>query len=268
MKSFFDKRPLLFAHRGYSQKFPENTLLAFEKAVETGIDVLELDIRLTGDDQLVVFHDEEVSRITEATGLVREYALRDLQQLNAGFHFAEETNHFPYRQSPVKIPGLTELFETFPEQKFNIDIKDNEIFAAEKLWELIQRQHLHHQVLVGSYHFEVLTHFRKLANGTVPTSASSREVWHFGLSQKIGLSRLVPLSLNALQVPTTYSCFNLANRRFIRAVHKRGLFVHYWTVNDPVQIRYLLDLGADGIMSDNPALLMEIYHILNGAGPT
>ena len=97
---------------------------AFEQAFKIGVDVLELDVRLTADDEFVIFHDSDLPRVTNGQGLIREFSLTDLKQFHAGYHFTENERFYPFREQKVQIPALAELVETFPEMKFNIDLKD------------------------------------------------------------------------------------------------------------------------------------------------
>ncbi len=259
MRPFLAKNPLLFAHRGCSIDFPENTLPAFTHAVKLGIDALELDLQLTADHQLVIFHDLEVSRVTNGHGFIRDFTLKELKTLDAGFFFQGPDGSYLFRGQQLTIPTLDELLGTIPGIRLNIDLKNQAFIAAEQLWRIIQERQLFDQVLVGSFQHEILTYFRKISRGQVATSASSREVWRWGLSQKLGFSWPGRLAMDALQIPTRHRHFDLTTPRFIRAAHRRGLHVHYWTINTESEMVRLLDAGADGLMTDVPELLVQVF---------
>lgn len=259
-KSFLaEKHPLLFAHRGASAEFPENTLPAFQRATEYGIDAFEIDVRLTADDQLVVHHDPDVQRTTGQSGAIRELKLADLEKLNAGYYFTDSGGDFPFRAYPVAIPTLETLFHEFSNIRFNIDLKSHEPVAVEILWKLIQQTKMHGQVLVGSFHHPVLKHFRRISAGTVATSATEREVWQLAAAWLTGTVGFFPLKMDALQLPTRHGKIDLTHPRVIQAAHRHNLAVHYWTVNDPSEMKSLLLKGADGIMTDDPRQLKAVF---------
>jgi glycerophosphoryl diester phosphodiesterase len=258
MKKFFGKRPLLFSHRGANRIFPENSIPAFSLAIENGVDVLETDVRLTIDNQLVVFHDATLERMTGQAGFVRQISVDEIQKFNIGFNFQVE-DEFPFRNQPFFIPTIEALFEKFPAMKFNIDIKDQEFLAAEILWDIIKRKNLYEQILVGSFYSDIIKYFRKISQRKVATSASQQEMWYWGLSHQLGFSLPFRPPMAAFQIPTRYKMFNLTTPRFIQQTHEKNIFIHYWTINDPQEMERLFNAGADGIMSDEPALLVRTY---------
>ncbi|MCK5740231.1 glycerophosphodiester phosphodiesterase [bacterium] len=249
MKLFFEKSPILFAHRGCSRHFPENTLPAFQAGVDTGVDALEIDVRLTKDDQFVVFHDPDLKRMTGTRGKIRHYTQLELQNIQARHEKA----------GMAAILPLTDLFAAFPTMNFNIDLKDNEPEAAELLWPLLQQYHMEKQVIIGSFHHNILIHFRKISGGRVVTSASMREVFYWALRHKFHIWNHRPVPFRVLQIPPKMGWLILSSKRFIRTAHRHGIFVHYWTINSPKEMEHLLDCGADGIMSDDPELLVRVY---------
>jgi glycerophosphoryl diester phosphodiesterase len=253
------KRPLLFAHRGASYEFPENTIPAFHRAAEYNVDVFEIDVRLSADNLPVVIHDPDVVRTTGQSGNVRKMTLANLKKLNAGYYFAGSAGDFLFRAQPVPIPTLEELFSEFPRMRFNVDLKDPENAAADALWRLIEQKKLHDQIMVGSFHHATLVYFRQISAGTVATSATKREVWQLAAGFVSGTLNRFPLKMDALQLPTRQGITDLTHPRIIHAAHARNLAVHYWTVNDPHEMKSLLEKGADGLMSDDPRRLSEVF---------
>ncbi|MCP4421279.1 MAG: glycerophosphodiester phosphodiesterase, partial [Chloroflexi bacterium] len=115
---------VVLAHRGWRGCYPENTMLAFEKAAELPIDGLEIDIHSTSDGVLVVFHDDSLERTTNGNGRIQDYTFAELQKLDAGYRFTPDDGQtFPFRGQGITIPILAEVFETFPRLWINIDIK-------------------------------------------------------------------------------------------------------------------------------------------------
>ncbi|MEM6732078.1 MAG: glycerophosphodiester phosphodiesterase family protein, partial [Myxococcota bacterium] len=115
--------PWNMAHRGGATLWPENTSLAFENCVALGVDVLELDVHATRDGELVVIHDARVDRTTDGEGRVVDYTLDELRELDAAYRFQDASGHYPHRGTGVRVPRLAELFERFPDSRFNIEMK-------------------------------------------------------------------------------------------------------------------------------------------------
>jgi len=137
---------LVFAHQGGGFIAPENTLQAFEHSLRYQPDALELDIQLTRDDEIVVMHDPMVDRTTNGKGLVSSYSWEELQQLDAGYHFTTDGGKtFPFRGTGVRISLLRTIFERFPAQLINIDLKADDPIREQKLWELIQEFHVENE---------------------------------------------------------------------------------------------------------------------------
>ncbi len=255
-------RPLLFAHRGGSALAPENTLPAFLNGVRFGADALELDIRLTADNQVVVFHDETLERTTNGSGKVRDHTLDELKQLDAGYHFTSDDGAtYPFRDQGVTIPTLAEVYAAFPAHLINIDIKDPLPEAAEQLAEVIEQAGTTDRTIVGSFHNDILTQFRNLAPN-VATAASEGETRAFYLLNLVGLGRLHRPLGDVYQIPTSAGPAQLATPRFISNAHRLNQAVHYWTIDDPDEMRRLLEMGADGIITDRPDLALEIFQEL------
>src|SRR5215208_4117973 len=125
-KSYYENlsRPLVIAHQGGDGVWPGDTMYAFENAVAIGADVLEMDAHVTKDGQIVLMHDEEVDRTTDGTGLIEDLTLEHLKQLDAAYKWStDDGKTFPYRGQGIQVPMLEELFPTFPEMRYVIEIK-------------------------------------------------------------------------------------------------------------------------------------------------
>ena len=178
------------AHRGDSGNTPENTMISLESAVKIGVDVLESDIHLTKDDEIVLFHDEELKRTTGREGTIRSHTLEELTEIDLGMNFTPDSGvTFPFRGKGLRIVTLREAFERFPDVIFNLDIKDTFPAAPLELAQLISEMNRKDSVIVASFHESQLVDFRKLAPD-IPTSAHPGEVKRFVLNSKFGLPRI------------------------------------------------------------------------------
>ncbi len=257
-KPFFEKKARIFAHRGYSKEYPENTALAFEKAIELGADVIETDAHLSKDGHVVIVHDEELSHITNGQGKVAELTLHEIKSFDAAYHFSKDGKSYPYRGKGITLLTLGELLETFPNQRFNVDLKDNNSVLAEKFCEIVIKLKAEHRVLGASQHGKNLSYIRK----KIPIMATSFGLWgvlgfyFLFRSGLLGLFRQFPG--DALQIPEYIGPSHLANGTLIRMAHERGIQVDVWTINDERDMRRLLDVEVDGIVTDDVPLLEKV----------
>lgn len=257
-KPFFEKPARIFAHRGYSKEYPENTALAFEKAIESGADVIETDAHLTRDGHVVIVHDQELSHITNGKGEVDELTLDEIKHLDAAYYFTVDGQNYPYRGKGITIMTLDEMLAAFPNQRFNVDLKDNNIVLAEKFCDVVLQHKAEHRVLGASQHGKNLQYVRK----RIPTMATSFGLWgvlgfyFLFRSGLLGLFKKFPG--DALQIPEYIGPSHLANGALIRMAHERGIQVDVWTVNSERDMRRLLDVDADGIVTDDVPLLQKV----------
>jgi glycerophosphoryl diester phosphodiesterase len=249
---------LVMAHRGGRRLGPESTLYTFRRAVELGVDVLEMDLRVTRDNHLVVFHDETVERTTNGTGRVGDFRLADLKALDAGARWSPDHGaSYPLRGRALRVPTLTEVFQAFPHTRMNLELKDTRRSIPNSLCRLVQRHRMTDNVMVAGFDAGTLKKFRQLCPA-VATSASFYEAAMFFSLQGLRLQSVYSASALALQVPEKYGDLTVVNRHFIEAAHARNMSVHVWTVNEEDDMRRLIDLGVDGIMTDNPQRLIEL----------
>lgn len=238
---------LAFAHRGGALhpevEGLENTMAAFKLAVSLGYDYLETDVHVTRDGVLLAFHDAVLDRITDRTGRLAELTHDEIRGALIG--------------GREQVPTLGELFDEFPMVKFNIDIKSEE--AVRALAEFVTVRQAWDRVLVGSFSARRLNHFRDLTQGRVPTSGHPLEV---GLFRFLPSGRLADLltrrRVAALQIPHRFGPWVVPTRGFIRRAHATGKHVHVWTIDDPTEMRNLLDRGVDGLITDRPDVLKSV----------
>jgi len=257
--------PANLAHRGASARAPENTLEAFRLAVEAGAGGLELDVHMTRDGEVVVIHDATVDRTTDGSGAVAEMTLQELRRLDAGYRFSPDGGlTFPYRGKGVVIPTLAEVFEEFPDVLVNADIKEAQPGAEEAVLRIIRRAGAEGRTLIASTDHVVVRRFRRVSGGRIPTAASRREIAAFYALSRLRLESLASPSCDAFQVPVEHWGIRLVTPRLVTAAHSRGARVEVWTINDPAQMRRLLDLGADAVMTDRPEVLAGLLEDRRG----
>ena len=162
--------PLVIAHQGGDGIWPGDTLYAFEKAVEVGADVLEMDAHITQDGKIVLMHDEEVDRTTDGTGLIEDMTLDELKHLDAAYQWSNDGGKtFPYRGQGIEVPTLDELFQKFPQIRYVIEIKLTQNPIDQLLCALIREHEMQDKVMVASFHDEAMQNFR----ATCPEVATS-----------------------------------------------------------------------------------------------
>lgn len=243
--------PLVFAHRGYSIRYPENTIIAFEKALEAGADVLEMDLWYTADNVVVVHHDPTINRTTDGIGNVTDMTFEELKKYDAGHYFTPDGGEsFPFREMGIRIPSLQEVIDTFPEAYLNLEMKAGDRKMGRLLAEIVQENDLKDRVLVASFHNRPLQEFRSILPD-VQTSASQREVRRFYIASFLRLGFLTSRNYEAFQVPVRHGNIRLDRRRFINRAHRAGVRVIYWTINDRRQMIELFQKNACGIVTDD-----------------
>ena len=259
MPTFFaGSTPRLFAHRGASGKAPENTLIAFQRAVELGIVYAELDVHASHDGHVVVSHDPTLERTTNGHGQIREMSLVELQRFDAGYYFSSDSGQtFPFRAAEVKIPTLTEVLEQFPTLHFTIEIKQTDPPIEELVLATVRACGREDHVVLASEHDAVLARVRALAP-EIATSFAYAEVLDF--IQRVAANQLVGYQPpgQALQIPPVFQGIPLVSTQTVAAAHALGCEMHAWTIDDPQEMKRLLNLGVDGIMSNFPDRLLEV----------
>lgn len=254
---YFDvARPMVIAHQGGDGLRPSNTLLAFQHAVDLGVDVLEMDVHQTRDGALVLMHDTTVDRTTDGSGPLAELTLQEVKRLDAAFRWPYDTPEPPYRGRGVRVPTLAEVIERFPRLRYNVEIKPDSAVVARALCGELKALDAAPRTLVASFHENALEAFRDACPG-VATSAYSGEVRWFYVQYRLGLAGVSRPAMAALQVPMRRDGYDFTEPEFIAAVSPR-LHLDYWTVNNEADMRLLVARGAGGIITDRPDLLLEV----------
>ncbi len=250
---------MVIAHRGGGGLAPENTLPAFRHAVAMGVDGLELDVHSTRDGVIVVSHDAEVDRVTDGQGPIQAYTWDELQQLDAGYRWrADGGRTFPFRGQGVTIPRLADVFTAFPEMPISIDIKQREPDIVAPFARLIREHGMASRVMVGSFHNETVDRFRQAMPGVV-TACSLREVRRFYAMHRLRLARWYRGAAEGFPIPEhTDTGRRVITPRFVRDLHRHGIHLHVWTVNESEAMRRLISWGVDGLITDYPDRLMNV----------
>ncbi|MDZ7704897.1 MAG: glycerophosphodiester phosphodiesterase [Trueperaceae bacterium] len=246
------------AHRGGAGVAPENTMLAFERAVALGVDGLELDLHLSADGHIVVIHDPTVDRTTDGTGRVSDLTLAELQTLDAGYAFAAADGTFPYRGQGLTIPTLDEVLSAFPNLPVNMEIKpDTDGRLVPALAELLQDHDALDRVVVTSFDGALLRDFRDRLPG-VATNLGADELRVFYVLQRLKLHGWYRPPGEMLMIPEVYGDLRLVTPGLLDAASSLGLSVHVWTVNEPDDMRRLMAMDIDGIITDYPGRLQDV----------
>lgn len=231
-----------FAHRGGASDAAENTLAAFQHAVDLGYTYMETDVHATADGVLLAFHDDDLRRTCGVEGKISEMNWADVR--NARVDGREP------------IPTFDELVTTWPSLRWNIDCKaDN---ALPHLVAALRNHRILDRVCLGSFSDRRLRTLRAELGPEVATSLGPQGVARLRLAVSLGRAIRFPDAVYAVQIPPKQGPIPLHSQRFIDIAHESGLHVHYWTIDDPNQMHELLDRGADGIMTDKPTILRDV----------
>ena len=248
-------QPTIFAHRGASAHAPENTLSAFKYALHQEADVVEMDVKLTADGKIIVFHDQTLDRITCRPGLVKDFTLAELRQLDVG-------SHFDVSFRGETIPTLDEVFKNLGEQcYYNIELTNYVSLndsLPEKVAQLTLEYNLKNRLLFSSFNPIALIRIRRQLPG-VPIALLARPGKH-GAWARSQLGHII-----------SYQALHIAKKdltkTIIERIHKRGRRIHVFTLNREEDIRYTIGLGVDGIFTNNPAMAKRVSrHIQNRKG--
>lgn len=285
--------PMIAAHRGGGDNNPENTMLAFREAVNTiGVDIIESDLYLTKDGYLVYNHDSYIDETCNINGnisldevealceqeenrhYIQDMTLAQLEQYNFGYYFEDDNGERIYQDvTDLETAGLqiatvdklfAEFYESRPDLLFIVEIKNSGELGYEAcriLSETLnQYPEYRDQIVVGTFHDEIEQELKEkyadLLRGA-PTGTARQ----FVLTQFLGVNLFDNSDFACLQIPTSYDVgieIDLDKKTLIQRAHRRNIAVQYWTINDADEMRELIELGCDCIMTDNPVLLKSV----------
>ncbi|MFV0525386.1 MAG: glycerophosphodiester phosphodiesterase family protein [Acidimicrobiales bacterium] len=234
--------PFGIAHRGGADVAPGNTMAAFERAVDLGYTTIETDVRATADGVLVVFHDDTTQPVTGRPGTIEGRTWAEVNELYVG-----DSHPIPRFEDVVNKLG--------PRITWNVEPKAPSAVAP--FVEAVKNLDLGDRVCVGSFSDRIISQVGRLLGPNVArapgpagvAALSARGITHLGRRRS---------QFYAMQVPVRYGPFHFTSAHLIKRIHRLGLQVHVWTVNDETEMEHLLDLGVDAIMTDEVALLREV----------
>ncbi|WP_445493166.1 glycerophosphodiester phosphodiesterase [Niallia sp. 03133] len=234
---------LIFAHRGYSAQFPENTMLAFQQAVKAEAHGIELDIQMTKDGELVIIHDEKVNRTTDGSGYVKDFTYNELRMLNSAYKYKGKL-------PKVQIPALEEFLEWMQQADFicNIELKNNQFpytGMEEKAIELVRRYCLSERVIFSSFNHYSIVHSHRLAPEIETAPLFSDGIYQPWIYAK------------AIKAAAIHPNHRLLNKKIVRASEDFGIKVRAYTINNEKRMRYLSEAGISAIITDNPLLAKD-----------
>lgn len=232
-----------FAHRGFSLDGLENSMAAFQAAVDLGFRYVETDAHGTSDGIAVALHDETLDRTTDATGKVSELPWSRVRDARIG--------------GIEPVPLLEDLLGAFPELRVNIDVKS--VSGIQPIADAIERTASHDRVCIASFSTSRRLATLKRLSRPVATSAGVREMAQFWWRER---ARLRPGSalkrVEAIQVPWKFKNRDFLTARAVDSAHDAGTFVHVWTINDAPSMTALLDMGVDGLITDRADILKDV----------
>lgn len=236
-------KPIAFAHRGGTSAAPENSMRAFQHAVDLGYRYLETDVHATSDGHVVAFHDNDLQRTCGSSLKIADATIDELSTARI--------------DGTDPIPMLIEILDAWPEVNLNIDCKSDAVVAP--LIQQLRSSKCLDRVCVGSFSDKRLAHIREEFGASVCTSMGPREVATLVMSTHARVPIRPTKHALVAQVPVQQGPIPVVTKRTVQRAHDLDLFVHVWTIDDPQEIGRLLDLGADGIMSDDTIALRDVF---------
>ncbi len=251
--------PWNVAHRGGSGLAPENTLVAFERAAALGADAVEIDVRLTSDGTVVVFHDEETARLTGEPGTIEGRPLSSVAALDAAYSFSTDggATH-PLRGKGVRVPTLAETFGRLPAMRFNIDAKADDAALAEALAGTIVAAKAVDRVCIGSFFDAQAERLGRLLPDAARYLPQDAATCHVLNAKSGGSGGGCPKGYDLADLPHRLGVMTVVDAKVVGYFHAHGIPVHVWTVDDEQEMRDLLAIGVDGIVTDRPDVLARV----------
>jgi glycerophosphoryl diester phosphodiesterase len=248
-----NRNPIVVAHRGASGYAPENTMAAIKKAITMGVDMIEIDVQLSKDNEVVLMHDLTVDRTTNGKGKVRDLYLEEIKKLDAGKWFSSEF-------SGEKVPTLEEVIQAINGQcKLLIEVKrvkSKKLEIENKIVQLINKYNAYNWCIVQSFETQVIKNIQALDK-----SIECHKLVTMNIS-------VLPLHIDSrIKTGTIYKYknvqsinpyFKMLNKRKVKKIHSYGQKVITWTVNEPEDMKRMIEMGVDGIITNYPDRLIQL----------
>lgn len=240
----------VIAHRGASAYYPENTLVSFQAAIQMAADLIELDVRMTADGEVVVFHDEKLSRLTNGRGRIANYSLAELKKLDVG-------GWFDKRFQGEKIPTLKEALAVCKDKiALNIEIKDENAPKShicglvDKCLQLVEKSSMRAHVVFSSFHPLALSRIRQM-DAKIQVSV---------LFEKKHYKTRLPSEIVASMEANSFNCSQRQlNKKRLADLRQHNIPVNIYTVNDEKSMKGLINSGVSGIFTNKPDVLRKIH---------
>ncbi|WP_371803460.1 glycerophosphodiester phosphodiesterase [Candidatus Lokiarchaeum ossiferum] len=235
------------AHRGFNKRYPENTLLAFQKAIEAKADYVELDVHLTVDHHIVVTHDYQTQRVADQDLIVAKSTLEQLKTLDFG--------------QKQKIPTLQEVFDLC-KGKIGINIEIKHSGLARPVNDLIIANEMENQVIISSFVHSEIAAIKKLNSNLICASLEPTASSKLGYLLSIFKRKSFIENAKRLNADATHPYTKLVNKKFCALAHANNLLVNPWTSDSPKEWQRLIDVGVDSIITNDP---LSLYAFLEQA---
>jgi glycerophosphoryl diester phosphodiesterase len=252
----------LYAHRGAATERPENTLVAFRRAAEIRVDAIETDVHMTRDGHVVISHDPTAERMANVRAAWREVDLADARRFDLGWGHTAADGGRPHAGKGITVCTLEEAIVELPHLRWNVDLKQAAPSMVDPVLALLRRLRAEDRVTLASFRWRTLLAVRRRGFGG-ETALTRPEVAAL-LVTPDRVWRRLPFTGTAAQIPLAAGPVRLDRAAFIERCHGLGLRVDFWTVNQPEEAARLLALGADGIMTDDPAAIAPVFRVIAG----
>ena len=228
-----------FVHRGGDEVETENTIEAFKYSSDLGFVFIETDVQATKDGHVVIFHDATLKKMAGVNKSIKELTLKEINEIDL--------------LEGGKIPLLSEALETFPDLRFNIDIKTED--ALEETIQIIKKMNFLNKTCLASFSSSRLKRIKHLAGPEACISSGQMDIFKM-MCQSVGI-RLKPTKSQCAQIPLKQWGVPVLTKKFIEIAKMQNKFVHVWTIDDKNQMFELIEFGVDGLMTDKPSVLKE-----------
>ena len=239
----------IIAHRGASAYYPENTLPSFEGAIAMGADMVEFDVQLTSDKEVVVFHDEKISRCTNGLGRIADYTLAALKKLDAGSWFGKNFKH-------TRIPTLAETLDVCKNKiAVNIEIKTEAVgmmfFGGieEKCLKIVEKSGMRRHVVFSSFDPRAIMHLKQMDSNAAVAVLFEKKLYGSILPSEV---------MNAVGADAFNCSVSELNKKWLANIKSENIPVNIYTVNDKKNMRKLLDMDVNGIFTNKPDILKKV----------
>lgn len=257
------EKTIILANRGGLSEAPQNTISAFTHSASLGVHGFAIDIRLTKDEEIIVFHDEYVNSTTDFSGKVTDFTLSELKKADAAYYFKNEHGAHVYRGTGETLLSLRELLETYPHLFISINIQDSPAtyegsLIPSKLWRLIEEQGAEDRIAVTSVYDEQIDRFNLYAQNRVATGAGDNEVKKAYAAFTSQFGHLYNPQADLFRIPEKLGIFSVGTEGFINFLSNLNVPTYFTNSNDKDSIISLINAGAAGIITDKPSLALAV----------